>query len=57
MMRGHDLTPLQILIRRGKHGQKHYTVFLAEVPEDARERFEPSLSDEHSDWHWFKVSL
>ncbi|KAF5839384.1 NUDIX hydrolase domain-like protein [Dunaliella salina] len=40
---------------RGKHGQKKYTVFVAEVPPHVRDSFEPELSEEHSDWHWFKV--
>lgn len=42
---------------RGKHGQKHYTAFLAEVPEHVRDKYEPQLSEEHSDWHWFKVCV
>lgn len=41
-----------ILTKRGKSGQKHYTVFLVEVEKGD---FEPRLNEEHTDFMWTPV--
>lgn len=42
--------------RRGKRGQKHYTVFLADVDEAVKAAYVPRLNKEHSSWRWFNVA-
>lgn len=41
-----------ILTKRGKHGQKHYTVFLIEIKSG---EFVPSLNEEHTEYAWTNV--
>ena len=36
--------------RRGKHQQKHYTVYVASVSEEERAAYVPELNHEHSEW-------
>lgn len=43
----------EFLTQRGKHKQKHYTVFIAEMKE--KDSFAPQLNHEHTDWRWFDV--
>jgi 8-oxo-dGTP pyrophosphatase MutT (NUDIX family) len=42
----------QLLTRRGKRLQKHYTVFIAHVDPAVRQTWVPQLNEEHSDWRW-----
>lgn len=39
--------------RRGKHLQKHYTVYLSELGGAARQNYAPQLNHEHTDARWF----
>ena len=39
--------------RRGKKGNKHYTVFVASIDEDARSTWVPQLNEEHHQATWF----
>lgn len=41
--------------RRGKNNEKFYTVFLAVVSPDAKEKYAPLLNEEHSAWKWFPL--
>lgn len=43
--------------RRGKHNQKHYTVFIAGL-DNAQDRhsYIPQLNHEHSTYRWWKWS-
>ena len=41
--------------RRGKHGKKHYTVFIGRMTSTARQQFQPQLNHEHSQWKWFQL--
>ena len=43
---------LQVLTKRGKRLQKHYTVFVCAVPLAARDAYKPTLNAEHSQWRW-----
>lgn len=43
--------------RRGKQNQKHYTVYLAAVSPEAREKFTPQLNEEHSAYKWFSLAV
>ena len=45
---------MQVLTKRGKRLQKHYTVFVCELRE-SKEAYEPKLNSEHSEWKWFPV--
>ena len=42
--------------RRGKKGQKHFTVFVARVPPSVRSSFQPELNEEHTAWRWFPAT-
>ncbi|KAF6264961.1 NUDIX hydrolase domain-like protein [Scenedesmus sp. NREL 46B-D3] len=42
----------QILTKRGKRNQKHYTVFLADVAPSTAQQYAPRLNAEHSEWRW-----
>lgn len=43
--------------RRGKRGQKHYTVFVMRLSDQVRSLYRPSLDPhEHSEWRWFRLS-
>lgn len=45
-----------LLTRRGKREQKHFTVFVAEVAEEVRQRYQPRLDTrEHSEWAWLPL--
>ncbi|KAG2430314.1 hypothetical protein HYH02_013791 [Chlamydomonas schloesseri] len=46
----------QVLTRRGKALQKHYTVFVASIPGSSRARYAPQLNDEHTDWRWVDLA-
>jgi len=47
-VRGHFLT------RRGKRGQKHFTLFVCTVTEAQRGEWAPRLdTHEHTEWRWF----
>jgi 8-oxo-dGTP pyrophosphatase MutT (NUDIX family) len=41
----------EVLTRRGKHGQKHFTVFIATTPT----RWEPTLNHEHTEFRWLPL--
>lgn len=41
--------------RRGKHGNKHYTVFIGTMTGAARQQYKPQLNHEHSQWRWFQL--
>lgn len=41
----------EVLTRRGKHGQKHYTVFIATTPA----RWQPTLNHEHTEFRWMPL--
>jgi len=44
----------EILTKRGKRKQKHYTVFMATVSPLAQQHYYPNLNTaEHSSWKWF----
>lgn len=43
---------MQVLTKRGKNLQKHYTVFICSVPSAVRDSWEPVLNEEHSEWRW-----
>lgn len=43
--------------RRGKQGQKHYTVFLATLTPEAKAAYQPTLNEEHSAWQWFPLEV
>lgn len=43
---------MQVLTKRGKDLQKHYTVFVCSVSSDTRDSWEPVLNEEHSEWRW-----
>lgn len=46
-----------VLTKRGKHSQKHYTVFLVEAEDErVRETWSPTLNEEHSEYRWFEVA-
>ncbi|KAL3161952.1 hypothetical protein ABBQ38_009034 [Trebouxia sp. C0009 RCD-2024] len=45
----------QILTKRGKHGKKHYTVFVGTMTAAARQQYKPQLNHEHSQWRWFQL--
>lgn len=40
---------------RGKRGQKHYTVFVAEVSPAVRAAWSPALNREHSSFRWWPL--
>ena len=42
--------------RRGKKGQKHYTVFVCDVDAAARTAFVPALNDEHREAQWWPLA-
>eukprot|EP00882_Tetradesmus_deserticola_P019661 GHRQ01021182.1.p1 GENE.GHRQ01021182.1~~GHRQ01021182.1.p1 ORF type:complete len:170 (+),score=79.01 GHRQ01021182.1:87-596(+) len=46
------VTRAEILTRRGKLNQKHYTVFLADVHCSTAQQYVPRLNAEHSEWRW-----
>lgn len=46
---------MQVLTKRGKSLQKHYTVYLCELTPEARAAYEPRLNEEHSKWSWISV--
>ncbi len=41
--------------RRGKNGQKHYTVFIGRMTAAAKAGYQPQLNKEHSSWKWFQL--
>ena len=41
--------------RRGKHGQKHYTVFVCSMAAADRATWKLKLNSEHRSSHWFGV--
>lgn len=41
--------------RRGKHGKKHYTVFIGRMTPETKQSFAPQLNHEHSQWRWFEL--
>ena len=45
---------LQVLTKRGKRLQKHYTVFLCAL-QGSKEAYVPQLNEEHSEWRWFPI--
>lgn len=45
---------MQVLTRRGKHLQKHYTVFICNIC-GHRDAYLPKLNYEHSDWKWIPI--
>jgi 8-oxo-dGTP pyrophosphatase MutT (NUDIX family) len=47
-------TKAEILTRRGKRLQKHYTVFLAHMTQP-RESWVPRLNEEHTDYMWLSL--
>ncbi|KAF8070866.1 NUDT15 [Scenedesmus sp. PABB004] len=42
----------QVVTKRGKRAQKHFTVFLADVNSQVAASFIPKLNAEHSAWEW-----
>lgn len=38
--------------RRGKHDQKHFTIFVSDVHPSVQLQFTPQLNVEHSEWRW-----
>ena len=36
-------------------GSKHYTVFIGRLTAAARQKFQPLLNHEHSQWKWFQL--
>ena len=52
------LPPVLGSCRRGRFGSKHFSVFVARVPQAAKDAFQaPNLNArEHSDYHWFKFA-
>jgi hypothetical protein len=42
---------MQVLTKRGKRLQKHYTVFVCKLLGD-RAAYTPTLNEEHSQWTW-----
>lgn len=46
----------EILTKRGKQLQKHYTVFVAKVAHQTPEIWQPMLNEEHTEYHWIKLS-
>lgn len=46
----------QVLTKRGKREQKHYTVFVCRITSNARDSWTPVLNEEHSEWKWFPAS-
>lgn len=46
---------MQVLTKRGKNEQKHYTVFICPIACNARDSWEPTLNEEHSAWRWVKA--
>lgn len=46
------VTQAQILTKRGKRNQKHFTVFVADVQPSAAQQYVPRLNAEHSEWRW-----
>jgi hypothetical protein len=47
---------MQVLTKRGKHLQKHYTVFICTVKPDVRDVWEPVLNEEHSEFQWIEAT-
>ena len=47
---------LMLPCRRGKHGRKHYTVFIGKLSPDVKSSFQPRLNNEHSQWKWFELT-
>lgn len=45
---------VQVLTRRGKRLQKHYTVFVCKLKGE-RDAYQPKLNAEHSQWKWLAV--
>lgn len=45
-----------VLTKRGKRGQKHYTVFVARLAPEDRASWRPQLNEEHSAWRWFPLA-
>lgn len=41
---------------RGKRGQKHYSVFVADLARKQRDAWAPALNSEHSQWLWVPVA-
>ncbi|KAI3435953.1 hypothetical protein D9Q98_002011 [Chlorella vulgaris] len=56
---GPNLPPFEVVAevptRRGKRGQKHYTVFVGRVRPEDRAAWVPQLNEEHSAWRWLNV--
>jgi hypothetical protein len=50
----HAYAAVQVLTRRGKRLQKHYTVFVCKLKGD-RDAYQPKLNEEHSQWKWIAV--
>jgi hypothetical protein len=46
-----------VCCRRGKHDQKHYTVYLAAVTPEAKAAYKPKLNEEHSAWQWIPLKV
>lgn len=41
-----------LLTRRGKRGQKHYTVLVASITPEVKASWAPRLNYEHTAWEW-----
>ncbi len=52
----HSLHHMACMCRRGKKGNKHYTVFVAAIDEQARATWSPELNEEHHEARWFSAS-
>eukprot|EP00892_Ulva_mutabilis_P011531 jgi/Ulvmu1/8750/UM048_0004.1 len=46
----------QVLTKRGKRDQKHYTVFVCAVTRAVHDAYVPKLNPEHSKWRWFAAA-
>lgn len=46
----------EVLTKRGKHKQKHFTVFIAALRPGEREMYKPNLNHEHSEWRWHNIT-
>ena len=46
---------MQVLTKRGKRLQKHYTVFICKLDPAEKESYQPQLNEEHSQWKWIHV--
>ena len=47
---------MQILTRRGKRLQKHYTVFVCKLDPAEKDAYQPQLNEEHSQWKWITAA-